>query len=183
MMITWRKNDVYDGFFVAEALEFDLVHRGDSEYDDMKCVSEEHNERAIVLFSFKSIDNVKLSIKLFDPNEKVVNPPALTRRKRAQPGIARARTPTGPFIHGGGMFRRAFSASVGLLTSPSSDFPLSRLTTSGTARDAATRILELASASLTVIEATAACPEGKPVLPVFPPSPVVSTGGAPAPPK
>jgi len=72
MMITWRKNDVYDGFFVAEALEFDLVHRGDSEYDDMKCVSEEHNERAIVLFSFKSIDNVKLSIKLFDPNEKVV---------------------------------------------------------------------------------------------------------------
>ena len=70
MMI--RKNDVYDGSFVAEALEFDLVHRGDSEYDDMKCVSEEHNERAIVLFSFKSIDNVKLSIKLFDPNEKVV---------------------------------------------------------------------------------------------------------------
>ena len=50
----------------------DLVHRGDSDYDDMKCVSEEHNERAIVLFSFKSIDNVKLSIKVFDPNDKVV---------------------------------------------------------------------------------------------------------------
>ena len=59
-------------FPVAEALEFDLVHRGDSDYDDMKCVSEEHNERAIVLFSFKSIDNVKLSIKVFDPNDKVV---------------------------------------------------------------------------------------------------------------
>jgi hypothetical protein len=61
-----------NSLFFAEALEFDLVHRGDSEYDDMKCVSEEHNERAIVLFSFKSIDKVKLSIKLFDPNEKVV---------------------------------------------------------------------------------------------------------------
>jgi hypothetical protein len=61
-----------NALFFAEALEFDLVHRGDSEYDDMKCVSEEHNERAIVLFSFKSIDKVKLSIKLFDPNEKVV---------------------------------------------------------------------------------------------------------------
>ena len=59
-------------FPVADALEFDLVHRGDSDYDDMKCVSEEHNERAIVLFSFKSIDNVKLSIKVFDPNDKVV---------------------------------------------------------------------------------------------------------------
>jgi p24 family protein delta-1 len=55
----------------ASALEFDLVHRGDSEYDDMKCVSEEHNERAIVLFQFRSVDNVKLSIKLFDPNEKI----------------------------------------------------------------------------------------------------------------
>lgn len=61
-----------NSLFFAEALEFDLVHRGDSEYDDMKCVSEEHNERAIVLFSFRSIDKVKLSIKLFDPNEKVV---------------------------------------------------------------------------------------------------------------
>ena len=54
------------------ALEFDLVHRGDTAYDDMKCVSEEINERAIVLFQFRSVDGVALSIKLFDAKDGVI---------------------------------------------------------------------------------------------------------------
>lgn len=57
----------------ARAFEIDLVHRGESSYDDMKCVSETMHANAVVLFAFETVTSGdRVSAKLFDAKGKVV---------------------------------------------------------------------------------------------------------------
>jgi len=57
----------------ANAFEIDLVHRGESSYDDMKCVSETMHANAVVLFAFETVaSGDRVSAKLFDAKGKVV---------------------------------------------------------------------------------------------------------------
>ena len=57
----------------TNAFEIDLLHRGDGDYDDMKCVSEEIHKDAVVVFSFDTvIADDKVSLKLFDSRGRVV---------------------------------------------------------------------------------------------------------------